>query len=49
MKEGGVTTVIIPSYLAYGQEGLMDLIPPYSALVFKVELVKVKRKQIPRY
>ena len=41
MQQGQVEFVIIPSYLAYGQEGLLDLIPPYSPLVFQVELVKV--------
>ncbi len=41
MQQGQVEFVIIPSYLAYGEEGLLDLIPPYSPLVFQVELVKV--------
>ncbi len=44
MQEGQVMFVIIPSYLAYGEEGLLDLIPPYSPLVFQVELVKVVPK-----
>ncbi len=46
MREGQVAFVIIPSYLAYGEEGLLDLIPPYSPLVFQVELVKVVPKKI---
>jgi len=46
MREGEVMFVIIPSYLAYGEEGLLDLIPPYSPLVFQVELKKVKPAQI---
>ncbi len=41
MRQGQVAFVIIPSYLAYGKEGLLDLIPPYSPLVFQVELVRV--------
>ncbi len=45
MREGQVVFVIIPSYLAYGEEGLLDLIPPYSPLVFQVELKKVKPAQ----
>ncbi len=45
MCEGQVAFVIIPSYLAYGEEGLLDLIPPYSPLVFQVELKKVKPAQ----
>ncbi len=45
MREGQVVFVIIPSYLAYGEEGLLDLIPPYSPLVFQVELKQVKPAQ----
>ena len=41
MREGQVSFVIIPSFLAYGEQGLLDLIPPYSPLVFQVELRKV--------
>ncbi len=41
MKQGQVIFVIIPSYLAYGEQGLLDLIPPYAPLVFQVELVKI--------
>lgn len=42
MREGGKATLIIPSDLAYGPNGAGDLIPPYSTLVFDVELVKVE-------
>ncbi len=49
MREGQVIFVIIPSYLAYGAEGLLDLIPPYSPLVFQVELKKVKPAQKTLY
>ncbi|HEV7351414.1 FKBP-type peptidyl-prolyl cis-trans isomerase [Telluribacter sp.] len=39
MKKGGKRTLIIPSGLAYGQEGSPGAIPPSSVLLFDVELV----------
>ena len=41
MKEGGKATLIIPSDLAYGDQGSGDTIPPGSTLKFEVELFKV--------
>ncbi len=41
MKEGGKATLIMPSSLAYGASGA-GTIPPYTSLIFKVELVDVK-------
>ena len=41
MKVGGEATLIIPSSLAYGSRGSGSLIPPYSTLVFDVQLVYV--------
>lgn len=40
MKEGGRSKIIIPSHLAYGKY-YHGRIPPYSTLVYDVELVKV--------
>ncbi len=39
MKKGGKATLIIPSWLAYGSKGAGDVIPPYSTLLFDVELL----------
>lgn len=39
--EGGKATLVIPSNLAYADQGQGD-IKPYSTLVFDVELVKIK-------
>jgi FKBP-type peptidyl-prolyl cis-trans isomerase len=41
MKAGGKATLIIPSTLGYGEQD-MGVIPPYSTLVFDVELLEVK-------
>ncbi len=41
MKEGGKATLIIPSVLGYGSSG-SGSIPPYSTLIFDVELVDVR-------
>lgn len=40
MKEGAKYRFVIPYYLAYGPGGYAS-IPPYSTLIFEVELVKV--------
>jgi FKBP-type peptidyl-prolyl cis-trans isomerase FklB len=42
MKEGGKTRFFIPYHLAYGEAGAAGTIPPYSTLIFDVELIKVK-------
>jgi FKBP-type peptidyl-prolyl cis-trans isomerase len=39
MRKGGRATVIIPSALAYGAQGVQG-IPPFSPLVFDLEIIK---------
>ena len=39
MKKGGKATLLLPSSLAYGANGAGERIPPYSALLFDVELL----------
>ncbi|MGN1232059.1 MAG: FKBP-type peptidyl-prolyl cis-trans isomerase [Candidatus Cryptobacteroides sp.] len=41
MAEGSAWELYIPYNLAYGEAGAPGAIPPYSALVFKVELIEV--------
>ena len=41
MGEGAKYRFFIPFNLAYGENGAGNLIPPYSALIFDVELIQV--------
>ncbi|MBR6340031.1 MAG: FKBP-type peptidyl-prolyl cis-trans isomerase [Alloprevotella sp.] len=42
MKEGAKYRFYIPQELGYGARGAGSSIPPYAALIFDVELIKVK-------
>jgi FKBP-type peptidyl-prolyl cis-trans isomerase len=42
LNEGSKATFIIPSDLAYGEKGAGQDIPPYSTLLFNIQVVKVK-------
>jgi FKBP-type peptidyl-prolyl cis-trans isomerase len=41
MGEGSIYRLFIPSNLAYGKDGIQGIIPPYSTLIFVVELLEV--------
>jgi len=41
MTEGSRYKFYIPSSLAYGREGVQSVIPPYSPLIFTVELIEI--------
>ncbi|HQJ19847.1 MAG TPA: FKBP-type peptidyl-prolyl cis-trans isomerase [Bacteroidales bacterium] len=43
MPEGSVWRIYVPSALAYGEKGVQGIIPPFSALIFDVELLSVKK------
>jgi FKBP-type peptidyl-prolyl cis-trans isomerase len=45
MTAGSVWRIYIPSALAYAEKGVQGIIPPYSAIVFDVELLTVKMKK----
>jgi FKBP-type peptidyl-prolyl cis-trans isomerase len=44
MNVGSTYRFFIPSALAYGGQGAGQMIPPYSTLVFKVELLEIIRE-----
>ena len=41
MPEGAKWKLYIPSELGYGAHGAGEMIPPHSALIFEVELIKI--------
>jgi FKBP-type peptidyl-prolyl cis-trans isomerase len=43
LKEGDKATIYVPSMLAYGPSGAGEKIPPYSNLIFDIEVLKVKK------
>lgn len=46
MHEGEKSIFVIPSYMAFGKEGSSTgLIPPYTSVVFEIELLKVGKKE----
>jgi FKBP-type peptidyl-prolyl cis-trans isomerase len=44
MNVGSKYRVYIPSHLAYGERGAGQIIPPYSTLVFTIELLEIVKK-----
>jgi FKBP-type peptidyl-prolyl cis-trans isomerase FkpA len=42
MRKGGKAILVVPSALAYGEEGLEDIIPPYSPVIYEIEVLEVK-------
>lgn len=43
MKVGGTNIFYIPYQLGYGEQGAGQQIPPYSDLIFKVELLDIEK------
>lgn len=47
LKIGTKTTLYVPAYLAYGSEGIGNIIPPNTPLMYDIEVVEVLTK--PQY
>jgi len=45
MSVGSSYRLYIPSDLAYGSEGIQGMIPPYSTLIFTVELLEITESE----
>lgn len=45
MKAGDTAWLIIPSTLAYGPQGSPGAIPPYSTLIFEVQLLSIQQPE----
>ncbi|NNE68922.1 MAG: FKBP-type peptidyl-prolyl cis-trans isomerase [Rhodothermales bacterium] len=41
MKEGAVRNLVVPPHLAYGSTGVSGSIPPYTTLLFRVEMIRI--------
>ena len=44
MKKGSIRCLVIPHQLAYGHRSF-DKIPPYSTLIFEIELINIKKNK----
>ncbi len=42
--EGTTAKLIIPSEIAYGENGLKNFIPPFASLIFEIEVFKIIKK-----
>ncbi|CAG5136070.1 unnamed protein product, partial [Candidula unifasciata] len=46
MKKGGKRLLIIPPALAYGSQGVGERVPPDSALIFEVQVIRIKVQKV---
>jgi FKBP-type peptidyl-prolyl cis-trans isomerase len=46
MPEGSKWNIYIPAAMGYADKGITGIVPPFSALVFEVELIKIKQGTI---
>jgi len=44
MLKGGKATLIVPSKIAFGEQGRGAMVPPYSTIVYDVEVIDVQSK-----
>jgi len=41
VRMGTKATVLVPSHLAFGREGRGDMVPPYSTMIYEIEVVEL--------
>ena len=46
LKQGGKARLIVPHQIAYGAEAKGQMIPPYSTVIYDVELVSMRSKEV---
>lgn len=44
MKKGGKATLVVPSKIAFGEAGRGAMVPPYSTVVYEVEVIDLQTK-----
>jgi len=44
MKKGGKATAIVPSSLAFGEKGRAGVVPPFSTMIYELEIINVQTK-----
>ncbi|MCX6251753.1 MAG: FKBP-type peptidyl-prolyl cis-trans isomerase [Bacteroidetes bacterium] len=44
MKKGSKATIIVPSKMAFGEQGRGNLVPPFATLLYNVEILNVQTK-----
>ncbi len=45
LRKGGKATLIVPQHIAYGPEAKGQMIPPYSTIIYEVELINMRSKE----
>jgi len=45
LRKGGRATLIVPQQIAYGAEAKGQMIPPYSTIIYEVELLSMRSKE----
>lgn len=46
LRKGGKATLIVPHQIAYGAEAKGQMIPPYATIVYEVELLSMRSKEV---
>lgn len=45
LRKGGKATLVVPQHIAYGPEAKGQMIPPYSTIIYEVELINMRSKE----